>query len=250
MKKAIALSLLAGSMAFAQSGLMGGVDGIHQHNASTLGQWNFSIGTGGDITLDSWSLTRGGLYTYKGKTYKVGELSSEVNSSQVLILKLLRGTSFSPKLPNWKLMMKNVYSLNAYQLSSEDFDLQIKYHNDKSGTELNYMEVGDINGTMLIKVFNLDNANSQLEKVPDGKFDFIEGVTVNSEKAKIYLPQLEPFGSYLAEKINDPADAARYSFPQLYDSTKTIAKQNADKDKFYLVGSYKSSSGSESALTL
>ncbi len=187
-------------------------------------------------------------YTYKGKTYKVGELSSEVNSSQTLILKLLRGTSFSPKLPNWKLMMKNVYSLNAYQLSNEDFDLQIKYHNDKSGTELNYMEVGDISGTMLIKVFNLDNANSQLERVPDGKFDFIEGVTVNSEKAKIYLPQLEPFGSYLAAKINDPADAARYSFPQLYDSTKTIAKQNADKDKFYLVGSYKSSSGSEISL--
>ena len=69
MKKAIALSLLAGSLAFAQSGLMGGVDGIHQHNASTLGQWNFSIGTGGDITLDNWSLTRGGQYTYKGKTY-------------------------------------------------------------------------------------------------------------------------------------------------------------------------------------
>ena len=73
MKKAIALSLLAGSMAFAQSGLMGGVDGIHQHNASTLGQWNFSIGTGGDITLDSWSLTRGGAYNYQGKTYTLNQ---------------------------------------------------------------------------------------------------------------------------------------------------------------------------------
>ena len=73
MKKAIALSLLAGSLAFAQSGLMGGVDGIHQHNASTLGQWNFSIGTGGDITLDSWSLTRGGQYTYKGKNYTLNQ---------------------------------------------------------------------------------------------------------------------------------------------------------------------------------
>ena len=69
MKKAIALSLLAGSLAFAQSGLMGGSDGIHQHNARTLGQWNFVIGTGGDITLDNWSLTRGGQYTSKGKTY-------------------------------------------------------------------------------------------------------------------------------------------------------------------------------------
>ena len=73
MKKSFALSLLAAGFAFAQSGLMGGIDGIHQHNASTLGQWNFSIGTGGDITLDSWSLTRGGQYTYKGKNYTLNQ---------------------------------------------------------------------------------------------------------------------------------------------------------------------------------
>ena len=73
MKKSFALSLLAAGFAFAQSGLMGGTDGIHQHNASTLGQWNFSIGTGGDITLDSWSLTRGGVYNANGKSYTLNQ---------------------------------------------------------------------------------------------------------------------------------------------------------------------------------
>ncbi|MCQ2973694.1 MAG: cell surface protein SprA [Bacteroidales bacterium] len=187
-------------------------------------------------------------YTYKGKTYKVGEFSTEVNTSQTLILKLLRGTSFSPALPNWKLMMKNVYSLNAYQVSSEDFRLQIKYHNDKTGTELNYLNAGDIDGKLLLKVLNLDNTNSQLESTPDGLFDFIEGVTINADKGRIYLPELEPFGSYLEKKINDKAEASKYCFNQLYDSTKTIAKQNAERDKFYIVGKYKSSSGSEISL--
>lgn len=223
-------------------------------NARMLSQSEYSINPQlGFISLnsalqDDEVLAVAYEYTYKGKTYKVGEFSNELNSSETLILKLLRGTAFSPKLPNWKLMMKNVYALNAYQVSSEDFRLQVKYRNDKTGTDLNYLEAGDIEGKMLIKVLNLDNANTQLERMPDGVFDFIEGVTINSEKARVYLPQLEPFGDYLAERINDPSAASRYTFPQLYDSTKTIAKQNAEKDKFYITGSYKSSSGSEISL--
>ena len=187
-------------------------------------------------------------YTYKGKTYKVGEFSSEVQPSQTLILKLLRGTSFSPALPNWQLMMKNVYSLNAFQIEKDNFRLQIKYHNDKTGTEINYLNAGDIDGKVLLRVFNLDNTNTTLESTPDGVFDFIPGVTINPERGRLYLPMLEPFGSYLEKKINNSSDAAQYCYNQLYDSTKTIAKQNAERDKFYITGKYKSSAGSEISL--
>ena len=80
MKKIIGLSLVAGSLAFAQSGLMGGTHGIHQHNAYTLGQWGVEIGTGGDIAIDSWSITRGGtIYNDKDGT-KMGQLSSYAGS--------------------------------------------------------------------------------------------------------------------------------------------------------------------------
>ena len=67
MKKIIGLSLVAGGLAFAQSGLMGGTSGIHQLNAYTLGQWGVEIGTGGDVSFDSWSLSRGGAVTRDGK---------------------------------------------------------------------------------------------------------------------------------------------------------------------------------------
>lgn len=63
MKKFIALSLLSAGIAFAQTGLQGGSDGLHQVNANTLGQWNFSFGVGGDFALDSWSLSRKGEFT-------------------------------------------------------------------------------------------------------------------------------------------------------------------------------------------
>ncbi len=223
-------------------------------NARKLGTNEFSFNSQlGFISLnsalqDDEVLAVAYEYTYRGKTYKVGEFSSEVQPSQTLILKLLRGTSFSPALPNWKLMMKNVYSLSAYQVDRDNFRLHIKYHNDKTGTELNYINAGDIDGKVLLRVMNLDNTNTQLESTPDGIFDFIDGVTINAEKGRVYLPMLEPFGSYLESKINNAGDAAKYCFKQLYDSTKTIAKQNAERDKFYITGKYKSSSGSEISL--
>ena len=67
MKKIVAMSLLAGSFAFAQSGLMGGADGIHQKTAQTLGQWGFVTGFGGNVGYDAWGLSRGGQVTKDGK---------------------------------------------------------------------------------------------------------------------------------------------------------------------------------------
>ena len=46
-------------------------------------------------------------YTANGKTYQVGEFSTDgINAPETLILKLLKGTNLSPRIPVWKLMMK------------------------------------------------------------------------------------------------------------------------------------------------
>lgn len=60
MKKLLAASLLAAGVVFAQNGMTGGKDGLHQYNANTMGQWHFELGTGGNVSLDSWSLAKGG----------------------------------------------------------------------------------------------------------------------------------------------------------------------------------------------
>lgn len=89
MKKAVAFFLAAGGLVFAQTGLMGGSDGIHQQNARTLGQWVFSIGTGGDATMDSWALSRGGLYTADKNSYTFNggdfTLSGNINAAVGLL---------------------------------------------------------------------------------------------------------------------------------------------------------------------
>ena len=59
---------------FAQTGLMGGSDGIHQINTKTLGTWRFVGGTGGNVTVDPWALSRGGIFYDDGERQKLQHL--------------------------------------------------------------------------------------------------------------------------------------------------------------------------------
>ena len=185
-------------------------------------------------------------YTYNGKVYQVGEFSSDVTStSQCLYLKMLKGTTVSPQLPMWKLMMKNVYSLGAYQLQQKNFKLNIKYLSDTTGIEINYLPVGEIANKPLLQVMNLDRIDSNQESNPDGFFDYIEGYTVQPTNGKIIFPVVEPFGSNLERKIGNPELAKPYVYKELYDSTLVVARQFADKNKFSLIGEYQASGGAQ-----
>ena len=197
-------------------------------------------------------------YTAGGRTYQVGEFSNEgIDAPKTLMVKMLKGTNLSPRLKTWDLMMKNIYSIGAYQVNSEEFVLNVLYQDDKSGNNINYIPEKELNDNKLIEVLNLDNLNTQLDPYPDGRFDYIEGITIMPSSGRIIFPVLEPFGSSLAEYINNEdkvtglSDEEReriidqYLFSELYDSTQTKAKQTADKNKFIMTGTYRSASSSE-----
>ena len=194
-------------------------------------------------------------YTYKGKVYQVGEFAEDIppdtTNPKVLFLKLLKGTSARVTLPVWKLMMKNVYALGGLGVSRDNFTLNVMYQ-DPGGGEKRYMPEGDKEGTPFLTLLNLDRLNSQNERHPDGIFDFVEGITINTQQGKIIFPVLEPFGSDLAQSITSSANPAagamlqrKYVYQVLYDSTKTVAQQSQQQDRYVLRGSYKSSSSSD-----
>ena len=185
-------------------------------------------------------------YTKGGQVFKVGEFSTDgISAPQTLILKLIKGTTLSPKLPTWNLMMKNVYSLGSGKLERKDFELNVLYQDDETGNSINYLPEGKLADQILLQVMGLDNLNSQLDREPDGYFDFIDNVTVMVDRGKIIFPVIEPFGSYLKEIIVDPGLVSKYVFQELYDSTQTVARQMAEKNKFKLAGQFSSQSGSE-----
>ena len=191
-------------------------------------------------------------YTHNGNRYKVGELSEDYQNrdeSEVIFLKLLRPSNINVKIPTWDLMMKNIYNLNTSQIERENFDLKIRYRDDKVGFNNPSINEGILTRDKpLIRLLGLDRLNSSNDPQYDGNFDFIESYTVNSEKGNIIFPVLEPFGSTLNSyfDVNSEVDLAeRYVFNELYSMTQDEAEQILNKNKFFLVGSVSSGGGSE-----
>lgn len=193
-------------------------------------------------------------YTVIGDTtvYQVGEFSNEVSAPNCLRVKLLKSTNLNTKSPLWKLMMKNVYNLFAYQVSSEKFRLNILYTGDEDGIANGFFTKGKNKGISLIKLMGLDRLNQQQDPHPDGIFDFLDGAqtaggTINAANGRIFFPTIEPFGKDLRAIFDEDEQelANLYAFDSLYTLTKTLAQQITNKNKYYLEGSYRSSYGSE-----
>ncbi len=204
-------------------------------------------------------------YTLNGRKYQVGELTEDYQTrdeKEVIILKLLRPSAVRLDLPTWDLMMKNVYSLGSGQINREGFQFRVIYKDDLTGIDNPSLQEGnETKDVPLVQVFNLDRLNPQGDPQPDGNFDWIEGVTIDSQNGRIIFPVLEPFGSYLTspspavkgEKaagvpwINPQTEqtlANKYVFDILYRRTKADAQQQAEKNKFFLKGYYQSSASS------
>ena len=83
--------------------------------------------------------------------------------------------------------------------------------------------------------------SSNNENHPDGFYDFIEGYTIIAAQGKVIFPVVGPFGSYLESQLSNKADAERYCYHELYDSTLTVARHFQDKNKFILTGEYQAS---------
>ncbi|MDQ3108939.1 MAG: cell surface protein SprA [Bacteroidota bacterium] len=199
-------------------------------------------------------------YTVNGQTYQVGEFSNGgISGQDALIVKLLKSTNNVPIVSDvfgrhpygiWDLMMKNVYSVGAYQVNPANFQLGIWYNNPSTGTDIQFIPEGPINGKPLLQVMNLDKLNQQQQVSPDGQFDFIDGVTINSSNGRVIFPVVNPFGEHLFKALgrNGPL-YLQYGYPQLYDSTKTVAQTTfANKNRYKLKGTYQSSSNSDISL--
>jgi cell surface protein SprA len=188
-------------------------------------------------------------YTINGKTYQVGEFSDEVQGgNNFLITKLLKSSIINTKIPLWDLMMKNIYSLGAYQVNKEDFKLDIYYNNPTTGVDIPYLPEGTgIVGKQIIRLIGADTLNVNNDKTADGYFDFIPGITINPQNGQIIFPRLEPFGSGLRRAFlpEEQSIATKFVFQELYDSTRIAAMQIPQKNRFKIKGSYKSSVSNE-----
>jgi cell surface protein SprA len=226
-------------------------------------------------------------FTVGDQVYQVGEFGTDgvdatnvdsstgvsVPSSQALILKMLKSnltlvtntvSSGSYTMPVWNLMMKNIYQIpGAYQLEQEDFKLNI-FYTDPS--PLNY--ITDVSSalpdlptgvadTPLLRVFDVDRLNytNDPQEGGDGFFDFVPGVTVDTQYGRVIFTTVEPFGQSLFDKLAYAAgedytnsatyneNQAKYVFRTMYTKTQAASLQESAKNKFQFKGRFKSSGG-------
>ena len=180
-------------------------------------------------------------FTAGGQTYQVGEFASDnTQTGQALFVKSLKNTSNNPSQGNWDLMMKNVYYL-ASTVERTKFRLDIKYQSDTAGVYLTYIPDQRVKEQTLLRMLGCDRLDNNNKNHSNGYFDFVEGYTVSN--GRVFLPSAEPFGDYLRNQLSAKglpvAEVDKYVFSQLYDSTKTVAKQIAEKNKFVMTGQYK-----------
>ena len=230
-------------------GLVGGADYEKLESARLLNSSEYTVNTAlGYISLKTSLQTDQVLavayeYTSGGVTYQVGEFASDLSDTkQALFVKSLKNTSNNPRQGNWGLMMKNVYYL-ASTVEKEKFRLDVKYQSDTTGVYLSYIPEQQVKEQPIIRVLGADRLDNNNKAHSNGYFDYVEGYTISN--GRVFIPKVEPFGSYMRDYLVKRCVAAdkaeKYAFTELYDSTKTVAKQIAEKNKYQIVGQFKGS---------
>ena len=224
-------------------------------------------------------------FTHLGKTYQVGEFANgdipgtsviQLNQNFVqgqnrqeqvqtnsLIVKMLKSSLTDVRQPVWDLMMKNIYNTGAFQLSEEDFRLNILYSDPSPINYLTPVDKSiwpeDLDNEILLNTLELDKLNAYQDLVPsgDGFFDFLPGITVDPRFGRIIFTKVEPFGEFLFGLLDNPSSAKenykidntfnanqkKYVFKEMYTLTKAAALEFTEKNKFQLKGRYKSEGG-------
>ncbi len=232
------------------AGLVGSVDYEKLQSARLLNSSEYTVNSAlGYVSLKTslqpdQVLAIAYEYTYGGQTYQVGEFASDITDvNKALVVKSLKNTSNNPQQGNWDLMMKNVYYL-ASTVEKEKFRLDVKFQSDTAGVYLSYIPEPQVKSQTIIKDLGADRLDNNMKAHSNGYFDYVEGYTISN--GRVFFPAAEPFGSYLynflVSKGVTAETAAKYAFTELYDSTKTIAKQIAEKDKYILQGQFRGTS--------
>lgn len=195
-------------------------------------------------------------YTYRGETYQVGEFSTDgIAGQQALLLKLLKPTITNPKNKVWDLMMKNVYSIGAYQVDQTGFRMDMLYNNPETSLLVPFMPLDGVEDKQIVTLLEMDKLNQNNQPFSDGVFDYVpitfngnraeNGGTINTRNGRVYFSTIEPFGKTLKSKLQQaglpPLFIDQVAYTELYDSTKTAAQQIPSKNRFSFKGQYQSS---------
>ena len=108
-------------------------------------------------------------------------------------------------------MMKNVYSIGAYQVDQQGFKVDVFYNNPSTSVPLPVFPMAGLDDKQLVTLLEMDRLNQNNQPFSDGVFDYVpfvvtgskieNGGTINRKNGRIFFSTVEPFGKTLANKL-------------------------------------------------
>ncbi|MBE0644954.1 MAG: cell surface protein SprA [Bacteroidetes bacterium] len=159
-----------------------------------------------------------------------------------MVLKLVKPKNLGPSFTKaWNLKLRSIYSLNTRNLTAADLaNFKIVF---RSGGQPDNELLPNTNA-QLLRLFGLDYTDDN-GGPPDGKIDFIPGLTVNPVRGEIIFPTLEPWAAGMLRLYNqlfngNTNDIDEYTYEDVYTKTKTQARQSS-RDKIIITGNTRGS---------
>ncbi|WP_246075093.1 cell surface protein SprA [Gracilimonas mengyeensis] len=168
-----------------------------------------------------------------GGPVQIGDISSR--STGLTYLKLLRGNNPTPEQSTWPLTLRNVYSLGVTNLSQENTQMEINYI--QGNVPSTTLEGRNEN---LLAELGLDRLNSQGGAESDNQLDFSNSRTLDAISGTIMFPYLEPFGSRIAELLEQSGASdsliSKLSFTELYNEKQSTARLSEKSNYYEIAG--------------
>ncbi len=165
-----------------------------------------------------------------------GTFAAGVGQKDTLLLKLIYRPNILPSYKTlWARQMKNIYSINATQVSTTDTKIGLWYVNQSNDSTDILPGAPD----KLVTILKVDQTNNSTGTPPaDGQFD-LRAPFFDSQLGEITFPSLEPFREGLVDyftKQGTPQVAQQFTYPQIYDTTYDAARRATDRDRFVISG--------------
>lgn len=181
----------------------------------------------------------GVAYSRSNTREKIGTSSADTNilAHDTLVLKMIKVQNLIPSNTiAWNTKLRNIYKLPVKGVQQEGFEFEIKYL--KNGIYSPVLPITNLN-LPLITIMGLDNYTVGRTGAPDDKFDFIPGLTIDTDNGWIIFPSLKPFVDKFSNPVNGITIDPIYRYPELYSQNKSEAKTVPNAEYYLFSGFFK-----------
>ena len=181
---------------------------------------------------------------------KIGDfVLDNPDTDKRLILKLIKPPYLSSSdIGSWILMLKNIYSFGARNIQEDGFELDVLYEQPGSSPpETPYLpttpSITNQSGELrtINNILGIDRFDASNNPTPDSRFDFINGLTVDSERGLLIFPYQRPFSTQIKSAVDDAgAEIGSFDYSEIYENEKYVAERSGEKNRYVIQVKFKS----------